>query len=46
MEGPPNAVTPKRKKDAKSCIIDGCGSDDIFTPMRLYRWRVETDEQR
>jgi hypothetical protein len=31
IDGPPNAVIPKRKKEVNNCVIDGCGLGDIST---------------
>ena len=30
MDGPPNAVAPKRRKEVNNCVVDGRGLDDIF----------------
>jgi hypothetical protein len=38
IDGPPNAVTPNRKKDANNCLSEGCESDGIAMWM-LVKWR-------
>ena len=29
MDGPPNAVMPRRRKEVNNCVIDSCGVGDI-----------------
>jgi hypothetical protein len=43
MDGPSNAVIPKRKKEGNNGAVEGCGLGDIAMPKQLEDMHLEAD---